>query len=128
MTENIRLDRWLWAARFFKTRSLAARAVDGGKVKVSGFRPKRSKAIAVGDTLTITKGIYEFHVIVRALSDKRGPAADAEKLYEETEASRRRRDMLREQMQSAPTPTFEGKGRPSKKERRLLEKMRNRED
>jgi len=126
MTENIRLDRWLWAARFFKTRSLAARAVDGGKVKVAGVRPKRSKAIAVGDELTITMGIYEFHVTVRALSDKRGPAAEAEKLYEETEASRRKRDMLREQMRSAPTPTFEGKGRPSKKERRLLDKIKYR--
>jgi ribosome-associated heat shock protein Hsp15 len=128
MSDSVRLDRWLWAARFFKTRSLAAGAVDGGKVHVNGTRVKRAKTISIGDELSITKGVYEFTVIVEALSQKRGPASEAGTLYSETEASRRQREMLRDQMKSAPTPTFEGKGRPSKKERRLMEKMRQYND
>ncbi len=124
MPDTMRLDRWLWAARFFRTRSLAMKAVDGGKVHVNGARVKRSKTVRAGDELTITRGIYTYEIVIRDLAEKRGPATEAERLYAETEASRRRRELLAAQMKSAPTPTFTGKGRPSKKDRRLLDRMR----
>src|SRR5687768_13958074 len=90
-SDAIRLDKWLWAARFFKTRSLAAEAIGGGKVEISGTRPKPSRSVRPGDELTIRRGSYEWTVIVRGVARLRSPASEASALYEETEASRRKR-------------------------------------
>jgi ribosome-associated heat shock protein Hsp15 len=118
--ETLRIDKWLWAARFFKTRALAAEAVAGGKVKVNGERVKAARAIRPDDTLTIHIGPYEHVVRVRALSAKRGPATQAALLYEESEPSRvARRELaarLSAEARSAPVTD----GRPGKKERRQV--------
>ena len=120
----VRLDKWLWAARFFKTRSLAAQAIGGGKVEVNGERAKRSKLLQVGDQVRVRHGAFEHHLVVRTLSEQRGPAPVAATLYEETAASRRAREVLAAQMRLAKVPRFEGKGRPTKRDRRDLEKFR----
>ncbi|MDX2193095.1 MAG: RNA-binding S4 domain-containing protein [Gemmatimonadales bacterium] len=126
--ERYRLDSWLWAARFFKTRALAAEAIDGGKVHVNGDRAKRAKALRVGDEVRIRVQQVEWVVQVRDLSDRRGPASVAQQLYEETEASRLQRERQAERMRSAPPAAlFEGKGRPSKKDRRDLDRWRERD-
>jgi ribosome-associated heat shock protein Hsp15 len=119
---RVRLDRWLWAARWFKTRALAARAVAGGKVKVNGERPKRSRLIAVGDQVSIRRGPFEFQVVVQALSETRGPAEQARRLYRETAASEQARALLALQLKSQPRVIYTGKGRPTKKDRRAIER------
>ncbi len=119
--DRIRVDKWLWAARFFKTRSQAAEAVDGGKVEVNGARAKPAKDVRVGDELRIRLGPYEHHVVVRGLSDKRGPASVAQTLFEETPESIAAREKLREDHRLAPALfVYEEKGRPTKKDRRAL--------
>ncbi len=118
----VRLDTWLWTARFFKTRALAARAIDGGKVKLNGERAKRSKGVVPGDEVRIKKGPYEFVVIVRGLADRRGPASEARALYEETPESVWQRQNLKSLMRTEPLPVYKGKGRPTKKERRAIER------
>jgi ribosome-associated heat shock protein Hsp15 len=123
--EKFRLDKWLWAARFFKTRAVAAEAIESGKVEVNGDRPKRGKAVKVGDLIRVRLGPYEHHVVVRALSARRGPAAQAQLLYEETEASLQARSLLAERLKAAPPPLFTEKGRPSKKERRDLRRLKD---
>src|SRR5690348_15472461 len=100
--EDVRLDKWLWAARFFKTRSLATEAVDGGKVELNGLRPKPSKVLKVGDQLRIRLGPFIHAVTVRALSARRGPASAAALLYEESPESVATREKLREQHRLAP--------------------------
>ena len=115
----MRLDKWLWAARFFKTRTLAVEAIDGGRVSVSGERVKPAKDVKPGDAVAIRRPPFEFAIVVKALSDKRGPAAIAATLYEETEESRARRTLLAAEMKSLPQPRF--KGRPTKKTRRDYE-------
>lgn len=120
---SVRLDRWLWAARFFKTRSLAAEAVAGGKVHVNGERPKPAKLLRVGDRLRVRVGPYEHHIIVRALAERRGPPRVAVTLYEETPGSRAARFRLAEQHRLAPSMGYEGKGRPTKKDRRSIERL-----
>jgi ribosome-associated heat shock protein Hsp15 len=122
--DKIRLDRWLWAARFFKTRSLAASAIDGGKVQLNATRVKRSQQVQVGDQVRIRRPPYEFVVEVRALSEHRGPASEAQVLYAETAESLARRETLREQLRAQPTVSFEGKGRPTKKDRRRLDQFK----
>lgn len=122
---EVRLDRWLWAARFFKTRRTATEAVEGGKVHLNGRRPKKSKAVKIGDELRIRRGLYESVVRVTGLADKRRSAKEAVLLYEESEESREAREKLRLQMRSAPSPEFKYKGRPTKKERRELDRMRD---
>ena len=117
-TESVRLDLWLWAARFFKTRSLAATAAQGGKVHVRGDRAKPARAIRVGDLLQIRHGSYEWVVTVKSLSTRRGPAKEAALLYEETEESVRNRDAARAQIQAQAAPFRERGGRPTKKDRR----------
>ena len=125
--DRVRLDKWLWAARFFKTRSLATDAVNGGKVEVNGERAKPAKAIKPGDEVRVRLGPYEHVLMVRALSDRRGPAAVAQTLYEETDASRQARERLAEQRRLGPgTLVYEEKGRPTKKDRRELESIRDR--
>jgi len=120
-TDRVRLDKWLWAARFFKTRSLATEAIAGGKAEVNGERAKPSKAIKPGDEVRLRIGPYEHILIVRALAERRGPASVAQGLYEETEASRAARAQLSAQLAMAPAAfVFEEKGRPTKKDRRDL--------
>ena len=123
-SDRVRLDKWLWAARFFKTRSLATDAVTGGKVEVNGERAKPAKAIKPGDELRVRLGPYEHILIVRALAERRGPASVAQTLYEETDASRQARERLAEQLKLAPGPfVYEEKGRPTKKDRRELSRF-----
>ncbi len=120
-SDRVRLDKWLWAARFFKTRSLATDAVGGGKVEVNGERAKPAKGIRAGDEIRLRLGAYEHILIVRALGERRGSAAVAQALYEETEASRAERERLTAQLRLAPAAfVFEEKGRPTKKDRRDL--------
>jgi len=123
-SDRVRVDKWLWAARFYKTRSLATEAVDGGKVEVNGDRAKPAKAIKPGDEIRVRLGPYEHVVIVRALAERRGAASIAQGLYEETQASRDARERLASQLKMAP-PTFvyEEKGRPTKKDRRDLARL-----
>lgn len=116
----MRIDKWLWAARFFKTRSLAVQAVDSGKVSLNGERCKPAKEIHLGDALRVRAGETEWQVIVRELSDKRGPASAAQKLYEETADSRIRREEQAALRKLAGEPAREIRGRPTKRNRRLL--------
>jgi ribosome-associated heat shock protein Hsp15 len=121
---RVRIDKWLWAARFFKTRSLATEAVDGGKVEVNGERAKPAKAVKPGDEVRLRLGPYEHILIVRALAERRGPASVAQTLYEETAASRDARDKLSVQLKMAPAAfVYEEKGRPTKKDRRDLNRF-----
>src|SRR5258705_516695 len=120
---RVRLDRWLWAARFFKTRALSAAAVAGGKVQVNGTRAKPAKQLQGGDALRIRVGPYEWLVTVRALSERRGPPKTAQALYEEAPDARAARERLAELHKIAPAPTYQGKGRPTKKERREIERL-----
>jgi len=123
--EKTRLDKWLWAARFFKTRALAADAVESGKVEVNDDRPKRGRAVHVGDRLMIRLGPYEHHVVVRGLSARRGPAAVAKDLYEETPDSLVARERLAQRLRSAPPPVFYEGGRPTKRDRRAIQRLRD---
>lgn len=125
-SQKLRLDKWLWAARFFKTRSLAAEAVTGGKVIVSGDRPKPSRAIRVGDQLTIRRGPYEWTVIVKGIARMRGRAVEAQRLYQESEASVRRRELAAARLRLERGPEFDLPGRPSKKDRRALARFTRR--
>ena len=119
--DRVRIDKWLWAARFFKTRSLATEAVDGGKVEINGERAKPSKAIKPGDEVRLRLGPYEHVLIVKALGERRGPASVAQSLYEETAASKEAREKLSAQLRMAPAAfVYEEKGRPTKKDRRDL--------
>jgi ribosome-associated heat shock protein Hsp15 len=119
--DRVRIDKWLWAARFYKTRSQATEAVDGGKVEVNGARVKPAKDVRVGDELRIRLGPYEHLIVVRGLSDRRGPASVAQTLYEETPESVAAREKLREDHRLAPAMfVYEEKGRPTKKDRRAL--------
>lgn len=118
---KVRLDKWLWAARFFKTRSLAADAIEGGKVELNGDRVKRAKNVQQGDEVSVRLGPYEHVVVVRGLSERRGPASVAHTLYEETAASIAARERLAAQLKMAPAAfVYEERGRPTKKDRREL--------
>ena len=119
-SESIRIDKWLWAARFFKTRSLAADAVTGGKIDVNGARAKPSRIMRLGDRLNIRRGPYESTVVVKGLAKLRGPASEAQLLYEETEESIRRRELTSAQLKLERPPEFHSPGRPSKKDRRAV--------
>jgi ribosome-associated heat shock protein Hsp15 len=116
----MRLDKWLWAARFFKTRTLAVEAIAGGRVSVNGERAKPAKEVRVGDAIAVRRPPFELFVAVKELSDKRGPAPVAATLYEETVESRAKRAAIAAEMKAAPAPRF--KGRPTKKTRRDYEK------
>jgi len=116
----MRIDKWLWAARFYKTRSLAVQAIDAGHVSVNGERAKPAKALKVGDSVVVRKAPFEHHVTVKGLAEMRGPAAVAAALYAESEESRARRSALAAEMRSQPSPRF--KGRPTKKTRRDYER------
>jgi ribosome-associated heat shock protein Hsp15 len=118
--DRVRLDKWLWAARFFKTRPLATEAVGGGKVMVNGARAKPGRAVSVGDALTIRRGPFVFNVVVRGVAGRRGPADVAARLYEETEESREKRSRLAAQLQEQRALRAEQRGRPEKKDRRAI--------
>ena len=117
--EKARIDKWLWAARFFRTRGLAAEAIAGGKVRLNDVRAKPGKGLHIGDTLRIRKDIYEFVVIVQGLSVRRGPAEEAKSLYRETEESILVRAEIRELLRLQPSPV-QRKGPLTKKDRREL--------
>ena len=122
---SVRLDKWLWAARFFKTRSIAADAAGGGKVQLNGERAKPAKPVKVGDQLIIRGGDYEWTITVVALSERRGPATLAQGLYEETEQSRLAREEKAAQLKAErrAMPEF-SRGRPSKRDRRKIIRFR----
>jgi ribosome-associated heat shock protein Hsp15 len=120
----MRLDKWLWAARFYRTRSLAQEAIEAGRVRLGGERVKPSKEVRPGDRLAIRVQDLEWEVAVRALSERRGPAAEARLLYEEAEASRAAREALVAQRRIAREPAFGLDGRPTKHDRRALRRLR----
>ena len=123
----MRIDKWLWAARFYKTRTLAADAVKGGRVELGGARVKASKEVAAGDELQITIGQVRRTVIVRGVSDKRGPAKVAAMLYEETPQSVAAREAAAEQRRlQSPPPGADLGMRPTKRDRRRLDSARGR--
>lgn len=117
----MRLDKWLWAARFFKTRSLAQQAIAGSRVKVNDERVKPAHDVKVGDSLVVRVGDYEWSLVVKALSERRGPAVQARLLYEETAESRKERERRMDIRRFSPEPAATIKGRPTKKDRRDLE-------
>jgi ribosome-associated heat shock protein Hsp15 len=124
--ERVRIDKWLWAARFFKTRALAAHACELGRVESNGHAAKPARAVQPGDRLRITNDSGEFEIEVLALSEQRGPAAVAQTLYRETEASRAARARAAEERKASPG--FDGfwDGRPSKRDRRQIDRFRGR--
>lgn len=121
--DRLRIDKWLWAARFFKTRSLAAQAVDGGRVQLNGARVKPSKDVKPGDEIVVHIGELEWALDVRALSARRGPAEEARKLYEEHPDSAARRQAAIEVRRRLPEPAFGLRGRPTKRDRRMLKRL-----
>lgn len=124
--DRVRIDKWLWAARFYKTRSLAVDAIGGGKILVNDERPKPAKTVQLGDTVNVRLGPYEHVVVVRGLSERRGPATVAATLYEETPASLAARVKLADQLRMAPAAfVFEEKGRPTKRDRREIDRFRD---
>lgn len=123
--DSVRLDKWLWAARLFKTRSAAAQAIESGKILVNGTRAKRAKPLRPGDRLRVRRGPFEYLLTVRVLSERRGPAQQAALLYEEDPEGKAARERLARQLRLAPTPAYEGKGRPTKRDRRELERLRD---
>ncbi len=118
--DPVRLDKWLWAARFFKTRTLATDAIDRGQVEVNGNRAKPSRAVKLGDEITVHKGPYEFMVTVQGVSAHRGPASEAQQLYLESDESKRRRAELAEQQRFASFTAPAPEKRPDKRDRRRI--------
>jgi ribosome-associated heat shock protein Hsp15 len=123
---RVRLDKWLWAARFFKTRPLAAEAIAGGKVQVNGDRAKRARPLQVGDEVRVRLGLYEHLVVVQAVSTRRGPAAAAAELYEERPESRAARAAMALQLKTLHAAFVPEKGRPTKRDRREIERVKGR--
>lgn len=123
---TVRLDKWLWASRFFKTRKNAADAISGGKVHINGVRTKPSRNIHIGDELDITRENYRYHVEVHALNDKRRPAKEAQLLYQESEESIKAREAEREMRQMNSASVRQSDKKPNKKERRQMDKWRER--
>src|SRR3569832_1850957 len=117
-SDSVRIDKWLWVARFFKTRTLATDAVDGGKVRLNGERIKPARSVKSGDLLDIDNGSAEWEVVVQGVSDSRGPASVAQSLYSETEASIERQQKESERKKYFREPGAFNKGRPTKRDRR----------
>ena len=115
----MRADKWLWCARFFKTRSLAVEAIETGRVSVNGERAKPAKDLKPGDEVVVRRPPYEHVIVVRGMSERRGPAAEAQQLYEEKPESRAKREALAAELKANPPPVT--KGRPTKKDRRTYE-------
>jgi ribosome-associated heat shock protein Hsp15 len=125
--DHVRLDKWLWAARFYKTRSLASEAIAGGKVQLNGDRAKRARALQIGDEIRIRQGPYEFQIVVRELSDRRGPAAQAAMLYEERAESKAAREAMALQLKSLHAAFVPDRGRPTKRDRREIDRLKGRD-
>jgi ribosome-associated heat shock protein Hsp15 len=123
--ERVRIDKWLWAARFFKTRGLAVEAIDGGKIEVNGARVKRAKLVQAGDEVRIRQTPFEHVVMVRGVADRRGSASVAATLYEETAESKTKRQALATQIRSMPADDWDS-GRPTKRDRREIERFKRR--
>ena len=123
---QMRLDKWLWAARFFKTRAVAAEAVGGGKIEINGERAKPSRIVRPGDRLYIRRGPFEWTVVVKDISRLRGPAPQAQGLYEETEESARQRAATAAQLKRERPPAFAPSTRPSKRDRRVIARFTKR--
>lgn len=122
MTEKLRIDKWLWAARFYKTRSLATDEINKGRVRVNDLEVKPAKDVKIGDTVALRQGPVTRVLVIRAISDKRGGAPQAQLLYEETEASLNLRVQLTEQRRLEPASSLEH-GRPTKRDRRSIDKV-----
>ena len=123
---RIRIDKWLWAARFFKTRTLASRACELGRIEANGLASKAAREVRVGDMLQVKNDGGEFQVEVLLLSEMRGPAAVAQTLYRETEASRELRLKLAEERKAMPHFESSREGKPSKRDRRAIARLRGR--
>ena len=119
----MRLDKWLWAARFYKTRSLAQQAIAAGQVRLAGERVKPAHEVKTGNEILLRKGDVQWEVVVAALSERRGPAEEAQKLYAETAASRAERERRMDLRRWGTEPARGLKGRPTKRDRRLLQKL-----
>ena len=122
--EKVRIDKWLWAARFYKTRSLATEEIDKGRVRINDAEVKPAKEVKLGDTVTLRQGPNTRTLVVRGISDKRGAAPVAQLLYEETEASVKLREQSSEQRRLEPATSLEH-GRPTKRDRRDIDKVNN---
>lgn len=125
VNDALRFDKWLFFARFFKTRSLAQGAIEGGRVQIGGEKVKSSRQVRVGDVVHLRKPPYEFHFRVLGLPERRGPAPEAERMYAESAESAAARQALSAQLSDIPEPIF--KGRPTKKDRRELESFFSRQ-
>jgi ribosome-associated heat shock protein Hsp15 len=126
ITTRVRMDKWLWAARFFKTRSLAARACELGRIESNGQGAKAAREVRVGDLLQVKNASGDFQVEVLGLSEMRGPAPVAQTLYRETEASRELRLKLAQERKAMPRIDVLREGKPSKRDRRKIERLRGR--
>jgi len=124
----MRLDKWLWAARFYKTRSLAQQAVVGGRVQLNGVRTKPAHEVKAGDMVDVRVGEWRWEVKVKALAERRGPAEEARKLYDETAASRAERERRGDLRRWGAEPAAELKGRPTKRDRRQIDDFTTPED
>ena len=118
---EVRLDKWLWAARFFKTRQLAIDAINAGHIDLNGERAKPAKPVKAGDNVSLRKPPYVVHLVVQAVSEKRGPASAARQLYLENAESVLARERLAAELRDMPPPIF--KGRPTKRDRRVIERF-----
>lgn len=121
---KVRLDKWLWAARFFKTRALAAEAIDGGKVEVNGDRAKRAKLVQASDEIRLRQGPIEWQLRVKDVAERRGSAEIAQRLYEEMADGRRKREAAQEQLRQMPTTFSFGDSRPGKRDRRVIRRLK----
>ena len=128
MDSSVRLDKWLWAARFFKTRSIAREAVSGGKVHLNGNRAKPGRTLNIGDELRIQRGEDEYTITIMELTVRRGPAAIARTLYEESEENRTRREQLAEKRKLEHQKSATRVRRPDKRERRKIVRFKNKYD
>lgn len=126
--EQQRLDKWLWAARFFKTRTLAAEAVSGGKVHLNGERVKPARNVKIGDTLTITRSQFEFAIAIKGLNKQRRPAIEAQALYEESLQSQEKREDLARSLKILNANHPYSEKRPNKKQRRQIVKFKRPEN
>lgn len=124
--DKVRLDKWLWAARFYKTRGLSAAAIDAGRIEVNGERAKRSRLVQPGDRIRIRSGPYEHIVEVRGVSERRGPAPEAQALYEEDSESVKAREAMASHVRAMNAGTGYESGRPTKKDRREIERLKRR--
>ena len=126
MDQRVRIDKWLWAARFYKTRSLTAEAVDSGKIEVNGERVKRSRLVGPGDRIRIRSGPYEHLITVIAVSERRGSAPIAQALYDEDPESRKAREVMAAHVRAMNANTGYESGRPTKKDRREIGRLKGR--